>query len=62
MLTADLRPTAAPVHVMGPLALTQVGPATRTIIGARIAAERLVLRLAPGVISEPQYIHPAVGD
>jgi lysine/ornithine N-monooxygenase len=62
VLTADLRPTAAPVHVMGPLALTQVGPATRTIIGARIAAERLVLRLAPGVISEPQYIHPAVGD
>ena len=58
MLSSDLRPTMAPVHVMGPLALTQVGPATRTIIGARIAAERLMLTLSPHAIPDPQYIHP----
>lgn len=58
VLSSDLRPTMAPVHVMGPLALTQVGPATRTIIGARIAAERLMLTLSPHAIPDPQYIHP----
>jgi lysine/ornithine N-monooxygenase len=57
-LTADLRPCRLPVHLMGPLALTQVGPATRTLIGARIAAERLVAAIAPQARMSAQYPRP----
>jgi hypothetical protein len=58
LLSTDLRPCRLPVHVMGPLALTQVGPATRTIIGARIAAERLLPAIAPKARIAGQYPHP----
>ena len=58
VLSTDLRLCRLPVHVMGPLALTQVGPATRTIIGARIAAERLVPVIAPKARIARQYPHP----
>ena len=41
-LNRDLSWPGTSVHLMGPLALAQVGPACRTVIGARIAAERVV--------------------
>lgn len=42
VLAADLSWPGTQVHVMGPLAMAAVGPASRTVIGARIAAERMV--------------------
>ncbi|MAT61698.1 MAG: hypothetical protein CMH41_08685 [Micrococcales bacterium] len=42
MLNRDLSWPDTSVHLMGPLALAQVGPSCRTVIGARIAAERVV--------------------
>lgn len=41
-LEPDLRWPGTAVHVMGPLAMVGVGPACRTVIGARIAAERIL--------------------
>lgn len=38
----DLSWPGTSIHLMGPLAVIGVGPACRTVIGARIAAERLV--------------------
>jgi hypothetical protein len=42
VLEPDLRWPGTAVHVMGPLAMVAVGPACRTVIGARIAAERML--------------------
>lgn len=58
VLSHDLRPSPAPLHIMGPLALTQVGPATRTIIGARIASERLLTGIAGDDVTPRQYPRP----
>ncbi len=41
-LNRDLSWSDTSIHLMGPLALAQVGPACRTVIGARIASERVV--------------------
>jgi hypothetical protein len=59
VLSPDLRPTQWPVHVMGALALSEVGPAARTIIGARIASERLLPAIAGVQTRRRQYPHPA---
>jgi NADPH-dependent glutamate synthase beta subunit-like oxidoreductase len=42
VLDRDLAWPGTSIHLMGPLAVIGVGPASRTIIGARIAAERLL--------------------
>jgi hypothetical protein len=46
-LEQDLRWPGTAVHVMGALAMLGVGPACRTVIGARMAAERIVGPMAP---------------
>lgn len=56
VLGADLRWPGTGVHVMGPLAMAAVGPACRTVIGARMAAERIVAGLGGEVA--PQYPWP----
>ncbi|MCB9411295.1 MAG: SidA/IucD/PvdA family monooxygenase [Actinobacteria bacterium] len=52
VLDRDLAWPGTSVHLMGPLAVVGLGPACRTIIGARIAAERLLH--AWGVDDAPQ--------
>lgn len=46
-LAHDLSWPGSRVHVMGPLSVLGVGPACRTVIGARMAAERIVAAIAP---------------
>ncbi len=41
-LERDLSWPGTTIHLMGPLAMLTVGPACRTVIGARVAAERLL--------------------
>ena len=56
VLGTDLRWPGSNVHVMGPLAMAAVGPACRTVIGARMAAERIAASL--GAQLRPQYPGP----
>lgn len=59
-LSQDLSWPGTRVHVMGPLSVLGVGPACRTVIGARMAAERIVAAIAPESAAwRPQYPWPA---
>ncbi len=46
-LTPDLRIPGTPIHVMGALAGLQTGALARSLVGARIASERITAALAP---------------
>ena len=56
VLDCDLAWPGTSVHLMGPLAVAAVGPACRTVIGARIASERIVTGL--GADLQMQYPGP----
>jgi hypothetical protein len=56
VLARDLRWPGTSLHVMGPLAVAAVGPTARTIVGARMAAERIVSSL--GAAPDRQYPGP----
>lgn len=65
LLASDLSWPGTSIHVMGPLAMIGVGPACRTIIGARIASERLVRAWGaprpPEQYPSPHNHHPLTG-
>ncbi len=57
-LTPDLRIPGTPIHLMGALTGLQTGPLARSLVGARIASERIAAAVAPAPPDRWQYPHP----